>query len=82
MEAAERYCKREGMTKGYIEQIRKFLIQNTSKMPRAAQKAGAQGEVSLGLLKCTPAYTAIEYNNIKNPQALINKIKEFNEKAD
>jgi hypothetical protein len=24
----------------------------------------------------------IEYNNIKNPPALINKIREFNEKAD
>lgn len=24
----------------------------------------------------------IEYNDIKNPPALINKIKEFNEKAD
>jgi phospholipase A-2-activating protein len=29
LEAAERYCKREGLTKGYIEQIRKFLIQKS-----------------------------------------------------
>lgn len=34
MEAAERYCRREGLTKGYLEQIRKFLIQNSSKEPR------------------------------------------------
>ena len=32
-------------------------------------------------MKCTPAYGAIEYLNIKNPQALFGKIKEFNEKA-
>ena len=38
MDAAERYCMREGMTKGYIEQIRKFLIQNSSKIPRTKQK--------------------------------------------
>lgn len=34
LEAAERYCKREGLTKGYIEQIRKFLIQNSKNAPR------------------------------------------------
>lgn len=38
--------------------------------------------MSLGLLKCTPATSLIEYNDIKNPQGLINKIKEFNEKAE
>jgi hypothetical protein len=38
MEAAEKYCKREGLTKGYLEQIRKFLIQNSSREPRSTQK--------------------------------------------
>ena len=33
-------------------------------------------------MKCTPAYSAIEYTNVKNPQALFNKLKEFNEKAE
>jgi hypothetical protein len=34
MDAAERYCRREGLSKGFSEQIRKFLIQNSSKVPR------------------------------------------------
>lgn len=38
--------------------------------------------MSLGLLKCTPATSIIEFNGIKNTQGLINKIKEFNEKAE
>lgn len=33
-------------------------------------------------MKCTPSTSAIQYNDIKNPQALINKLKEFNQKAD
>ena len=33
-------------------------------------------------MKSTPAYATIEFNNIKNPQALLTKLKEFNEKAD
>lgn len=37
LEAAEKYCKREGLTKGYVEQIRKFLLQNSSTVPRKAQ---------------------------------------------
>ena len=69
------------MTKAYIEQIRRFLIANTSKMGRKPQMS-EEKEVSKGLLKCTPAYSAIEYPNIKNPQALFGKIKEFNERAD
>jgi phospholipase A-2-activating protein len=38
LEAAEKFCLREGRTKGYIEQIRKFLMQNSSKIPRSATK--------------------------------------------
>ena len=38
LEAAEKYCMREGLSKGYIEQIRKFLMQNSSKIPRKALK--------------------------------------------
>jgi hypothetical protein len=33
-------------------------------------------------LKSTPSTTIIEYNDIKNPAALFNKLKEFNEKAE
>ena len=33
-------------------------------------------------MKGTPAYVPIEYTNVKNPAALINKLKEFNEKAE
>lgn len=33
-------------------------------------------------MKCTPTLSTIEYNDIKNPPALFNKLKEFNEKAD
>ena len=29
---------REGLSKGYVEQIRKFLMQNSSKIPRKALK--------------------------------------------
>lgn len=82
MEAAEKYCKREGLTKGYIEQIRKFLIQNSSRVPRSAIQASKEKEVSTGQLKCTPSTSTIEYNDIKNPPALFNKLKEFNEKAE
>ena len=38
LEAAEKYCMREGLSKGFIEQIRKFLMQNSSKVPRKAIK--------------------------------------------
>jgi phospholipase A-2-activating protein len=38
LETAERYCKREGLTKGFVEQIRKFLIQNSRRVPRAEAK--------------------------------------------
>ncbi len=34
LEAAEKYCMREGLSKGYIEQIRKFLMANSSNIPR------------------------------------------------
>lgn len=75
MEAAEKYCKREGLTKGYIEQIRKFLIQNSSKIPRSSIQASKEPEVNTDSLKVTPSTSIIEYNDIKNPPALINKIK-------
>lgn len=38
--------------------------------------------MNLGALKCTPSSNLIEYNDIKNPAALFNKVKEFNEKAE
>lgn len=75
MEAAEKYCKREGLTKGYIEQIRKFLIQNSSKIPRASLRPSNETEVNTESLKVTPSTSIIEYNDVKNPPALINKIK-------
>ncbi len=36
----------------------------------------------MGSLKCTPSSNLIEYNDIKNPAALFNKVKEFNERAE
>lgn len=74
MEAAERYCRREGLTKGYIEQIRKFLIQNSNKIARSGVKK-ASNELNVGQLKQTPSTSLIEYNGIKNPAALFNKLK-------
>lgn len=38
LEASEKYCMREGLSKGYIEQIRKFLMANSSRVPREALK--------------------------------------------
>lgn len=38
LDSADKYCKREGLTKAYVEQIRKFLIQNSNKLPRSALK--------------------------------------------
>ncbi len=38
LEASEKYCMREGLSKGYIEQIRKFLMANSSRIPRSALK--------------------------------------------
>lgn len=58
------------------------MIQNSSKIPRVEQTMSEGKEVSLGLLKCTPSTSPIEYCDIKNPQGLLNKIKEFNEKAE
>jgi hypothetical protein len=75
MEAAERYCKREGLTKGFLEQIRKFLIQNSSKAARSSGAVAKENNVNANLLKCTPSTSLIEYNDIKNPTALFNKIK-------
>lgn len=42
---AEKYCKREGLPKGYIEQIRKFLTANSSPIPTSAMNQGNE-EVS------------------------------------
>ena len=57
-------------------------MQNSNKTPRVAkQEASGEKEVNFGQLKCTPSCVLIEFNNIKNPQALINKLKEFNERA-
>lgn len=82
LEAAEKYCHREGISKGHIEQIRRFLIQNSNKAPRAKVETSQQKEINFGALKCTPATAIIEYNNIKNPTAVINKLKEFNERTE
>lgn len=82
LQTAEKYIKRQGLTKAYVEQIRKFLIQNSSKVPRSAVNASKQSQVNLGQLKTTPNTSIIEYNDIKNPTALLNKIKQFNEKAE
>jgi len=59
MEAAERYCLREGLTKGFLEQIRKFLIQNSSKQPRNKEAPSEKKELDLGQLKCTPSTSTI-----------------------
>ena len=72
---------REGLSKGYIEQIRKFLMANSSRVPREALKQEAT-EVNINNLKCTPSTVLIQFNDIKDPQALFNKIKEFNENAE
>ena len=65
------------MSKGYIEQIRKFLIQNSSKIPRKAIKEN-KVEVSADNLKTTPQTGIIDYGNVKNPEGLFKKINEFN----
>ena len=36
LEAAEKYCARQGLGKGFVEQIRKFLMSNSTKIPRSA----------------------------------------------
>lgn len=71
---------REGLSKGYIEQIRKFLMANSSRVPREAIKQEISN-INVNELKSTPCTTPIEFNDIKDPQALIKKIKEFNENA-
>lgn len=76
LEAAEKYCMREGLSKGYIEQIRKFLMANSSNIPRSALKT-SQKEVPQSSLKTTPQCIAIEYPDIKNPAAVLKKITEF-----
>lgn len=68
---------REGMSKGNLEQIRKFLMQNASNIPRKAVKESTK-QVSPSSLTCTPQCIPIEYNDIKNPAGLFKKIVEFN----
>lgn len=77
LEAAEKYCMREGMSKGNLEQIRKFLMQNASNISRKAVKESTK-QVSPSSLTCTPQCIPIEYNDIKNPAGLFKKIVEFN----
>lgn len=81
LEAAEKYCMREGLSKGFIDQIRKFLMQNSSNIPRAAMKEATK-PVNQSSLQVTPQCTPIEYTDIKNPAALFKKITEFNEKLE
>lgn len=58
------------------------MIQNSSKTAKTAGNKKEENEVNLSQLKSTPSTSIIEYNDIKNPPALINKIKEFSEKAE
>lgn len=51
-------------------------------MPRSKEAASEKKELEANQLKSTPATGTIEYNGIKNPSALLNKLKEFNEKAE
>lgn len=54
---------------------------NSSRVPRQALKQQPT-QVNLNQLKCTPSTVLIEFNDIKDPQALFKKIKEFNENAE
>ena len=66
MEAAEKYCMREGLGKAYLEQIRKFLMTNSSNIPKRAIQEQIN-RVNTAELKCTPNSGNIEFNGIKDP---------------
>lgn len=72
---------REGLSKGYIDQIRQFLMANASKIPRKALNKGEK-KVDLNNLRCTPQCICVDYTDIKNPAALLGKITEFNNKLE
>jgi hypothetical protein len=65
---------REGLSKGYIEQIRKFLMANSSKIPKSALKQEVSN-VNINDLRSTPCTAPIEFNDIKDPVALMKKIR-------
>ena len=54
---------------------------NSSKIPRSALKQ-EQSKVNLKELRSTPCSTLVEFNDIKDPSALMKKIREFNEIAE
>lgn len=71
---AEKYCKREGLPKGYIEQVRKFLTANSSNVPTSAKM-----EVeATGQLELIPQTGIIEFVGLANPAGLKSKLFEFN----
>ena len=72
---------REGLSKGYLEQIRQFLMANSSKIPRKAIK-NTQKNVDVNNMRCTPQCICVQYTDIKNPTALLNKVAEFNSKIE
>lgn len=64
---------REGISKGHIEQIRKFLMTNSSKIPRKAIKDQTK-EINYDSMRTTPQVSLIDYGDIKNPSGLFKKI--------
>lgn len=60
LSSAEKYCMREGLTKGYIEQIRQFLMANSSRIPRSALKKNEEA-TDLSNLTCTPQCMSVQY---------------------
>ena len=56
-------------------------MQNSSNIPRSVAKQ-KQEAFNPKNLKVTPQMTIVEYNDVKNPKALFDKIKEFSEKGE
>jgi len=54
---------------------------NASNIPRSAIKQEKKA-FNASSLKVTPQMSIIEYNDVKNPKALYDKIKEFSEKGE
>ena len=77
--AAEKYCKREGINRGYLEQIRKFLSVNSSTVPTQKISEETQGPEELTSL---PNRVFIEFEGIGNVNGLRNKLFEFNDKIN
>lgn len=64
---------REGINKGFLEQIRKFLTTNSSSIPRKAIKEQTK-QIDYNNMRTTPQTSLIDYPDIKNPPALFKKI--------